>query len=82
MSLDYDFFGLVSWRLCLRVCLLMEIKRLKSHCRIRIEDCKVRCNKISCSQCSLFVSGVKEDTEDGKVRCNTVSFSQCYLFQE
>ena len=35
MSLDYKFFGCISW-LCLRVHLLMEIKCYKSHTGIRI----------------------------------------------
>ena len=31
MSLDYEFFGLVSWLLYHIVCLVMEIKSYKSH---------------------------------------------------
>ena len=30
MSLDYKFFGLVPWLLCLRAGVLMEIKHYKS----------------------------------------------------
>ena len=36
VSLDNEFYGHVSQMLCLRVCLLMEIKSYESHIRIRI----------------------------------------------